>query len=84
MGFLLHSGKYAPAQKAMIDSGISQKPGKNNQKRMAASGKMKFVFFDAIKRFNDNIKYIDLNFLGKNKVIIKIDKTDKQVSLGGI
>jgi len=46
--------------------------------------KMKFVFFDGIKRFNDNIKYIDLNFLEKNKVIIKLDKTDKQVGLGGI
>jgi len=48
------------------------------------AGKMKFVFFDGIKRFNDKIKYIDLNFLEKNKVIIKLDKADKQVSLGGI
>jgi cell division septal protein FtsQ len=46
--------------------------------------KMKLVFFDGIKRFNDTVKYIDLNFLEKNKVIIKLDKTDKQVSLGGI
>ena len=46
--------------------------------------KMKLVFFDSIKKFNDKIKYIDLNFLEKNKVIIKLDRTDQQVSLGGI
>lgn len=46
------------------------------------ANKMKIVFFDAYKRFANGIKYIDLNFLEKNKIIVKVDKIEKQV--GGV
>ncbi|WP_413854125.1 cell division protein FtsQ/DivIB [Candidatus Ruminimicrobium bovinum] len=66
-----------------IDNKIKIFWGEQNKFDVAdKASKMKIVLSDADKRFIDGIKYIDLNFLEKNKIIVKVDKIEKQV--GGV